>query len=201
MFSTPEDADRAWEEHKKSKAWKDKLQEGHFPQRHIETLQSMHGPSLQKAEELLPRLLSNGILFLIGDRGPGKTQMATWLAWRLVKSGTSVRYSKMLDFLGALKSTWGDGKGNEAEVLRKHAIAGFLCLDEAQERGDSENDRAWGERNFTLLVDHRYDAMLPTIIVANYTPDQYRRDVPASIRSRISETGGVVNCDWPSYRK
>jgi DNA replication protein DnaC len=200
MFSTPEEADAAHADYLRKKGWKQQLVDGGYPQRHIDKLDVMAGPSFDKAKDLWPRLRDNGLLCLIGERGPGKTQMAVYFAQQMLNEGRKCgKYTKALDFFGAMKATWG-GKGDETAVFKRYAESAFLVLDEAQERGDSENDRAWCERTFSLLIDHRYDSMLPTLVVANYTSERYGSDMPASVRSRINETGGVCVCDWPSYR-
>ena len=70
-----------------------------YPQRHRENLDTMRGPGLAKAEELLWRVMAGDcLLLLFGDRGPGKTQMATWWAAQRVLAGKSAGvYAKCAD--------------------------------------------------------------------------------------------------------
>jgi DNA replication protein DnaC len=163
----------------------------------------MFGPGLECAKELLPRLLTpGGIVFLIGDRGPGKTQMATWFAAEMVKDGmTCGLYRKSLDLFGEIRGSWKQGAPkSEEEVIRTFKKARFLVIDEAQERGDTDSDRQWCDRMITHIIDHRYDSMLSTLIVANLNKQSYETTIPSSIRSRVAECGGVKACDWASYR-
>lgn len=203
IFKTPEEADVAYKAHLASKGGLTRLSAAKFPARHIETLERMKGPSLAKAKELWPKVSRGGMIFLIGDRGPGKTQMATWMAWKFLCDERSCGYYvKLADLYAELRGTWGrkDGK-TEADILSRYFKVGFLVIDEAQERGSSENDRDWCDRTLTNLIDHRYDAMLATVLCGNYSLEAYQQNIPAAIQSRLVEAGGVVVCDWPSYRK
>ena len=173
-----------------------------YPLRHREHLSMMHGPSLEKAKELLPRVTAGDcLLLLVGDRGPGKTQMATWWASQRIRNGQSPgHYRKTMDIIDEIKQTWSDGGksvGTENDVLNKYRRCRFLVLDEFHERGDSD----WEARRLINIVDHRYDAMLATVLIANMAPAEVRFKIHASIVSRAEETGGLIVCDWPSYRK
>lgn len=164
----------------------------------------MHGPGLDCAISQRPALVTGkSIVFLIGDRGPGKTQIAVWIgAERFVADEGCGYYRKALDLWGEIKATWRpNASESEEQVIRRFKRARFLVIDEAQERGDTEADRQWCDRMLTHIVDHRYDAMLPTLIIANLDVAGYEKTIPASVRSRVSECGGVKVCDWPSYRQ
>lgn len=204
VFSSDEEATRAWQAHKLAKQAHDRMKTAGYPLRQIATIPRMEGPGLDAARSLKPRLSggADGLVFLIGARGPGKTQIATWLGYERLVGGESCGfYRKALDLWQEIRATWRSESGkSESEILAKYRRAPFLVIDEAQERGDTENDRAWCDRMFTHLLDHRYDLMLPTLIVANLTMEKYDEQIPASVRSRVAEAGGVKVCDWPSYR-
>lgn len=182
----------------------DALEKRGYPLRHRSLLLSggMTGPGLACAERLLPRVIDrNALLILIGDHGPGKTQIATWWAAKRLEAGNGAGlYVKTADLLGEIKQTWSDGGRNafsERDVLAKYRRAKYLVLDEFHERGAS----AWDVRTLNNILDHRYDAMLVTVIIANLSPQDFEQQVSASIRSRTEETGGLIVCDWPSYRR
>src|ERR1700761_3962654 len=202
-FKTTEEADEAWRMHRAAIDGQRRLIEAGFPRRHVDALPRMNGPGLEFAQSIDAAILETGSLFLIGDRGPGKTQIATWIGAKRIADGKSCGvYRKALDLWSEIKGTWsGDSKTSEADVLRRFKCAAFLVIDEAQERGDTENDRQWCDRTFAHIMDHRYDASLPTIICANLDRESFNSTIPASIRSRMSESGGLKVCDWPSYRK
>lgn len=172
-----------------------------YPLRHREHLGMMRGPSLEKARALLTRITGGDcLLLLVGDRGPGKTQMATyWGAQRLRNGQSCGWYRKTVDLISEIKQTWGDGGkawGTEADILRKYRSTPFLILDEFHERGESD----WEGRTLVNIIDHRYDAMLATVLIANMAPNEVRFKVNPSIVSRAEETGGLIECAWSSYR-
>lgn len=179
-----------------------RLREGMYPERSILHLGKMHGPGLEAAQAVAPRLYKGGLVFLIGDRGPGKTQAATWIASQRIRDGNFCgRYVKALDLWSAVRGTWRAGaEKSEEDAVSVFRKVPFLVIDEAQERGDTESDRQWCDRLLTHIIDHRYDAMLDTLLIANLTKDMYEKTIPSSIRSRVVECGGVKVCDWPSYR-
>ena len=152
-----------------------------------------------------------GLLALIGDRGTGKTQMAShiaadgqwpndvgkWNGHRNVFDQTA-QYVRAMDIFLDLRDA--NRKGSETSekvVLAKLADVGLLVIDEFQERGESE----WENRVLTNLIDKRYAAMRPTIIIANYDRAQLSSALSPSIKDRMHENGKSFMFDWPSYRR
>lgn len=191
------------------------LKERGFPKRHRERLLSgLQGPSLERAQSLMERITGGDcLLMLFGERGPGKTQMATWWAAKLIRakfagkeefnpsasSQWSGYYRKTADLISEIKTTWHDGGktvGTEDDLLKKYKTVKFLVLDEFHEKGSSD----WEARTLVNMIDHRYDSMLVTVLIANLSEAQAREQINPSILSRAEETGGLVRCDWPSYR-
>lgn len=180
----------------KSERVRERLAEGGFPKRAIEKLPEMHGPGLRKAEALRERVLNDSLLLLIGPRGPGKTQMSTWWADQRGKAGLSPgRYVKMMDLLLELKSTW-NGGGTEQKVIDRYRRVPFLVIDEVQERPAKD----WDHPILVNLLDRRYDERVCTILIGNLSKEKAEENLGDSIWQRLTETGGVVSCDWGSYR-
>ena len=108
-------------------------------------------------------------------------------------------YRKAADLISEIKTTWNTGGksiGTEDDVLKKYRTAAYLALDEFHERGTSD----WEARTLINILDHRYDNMLATVIIANMSEAEVRAQINPSIVSRAEETGGLVVCDWASYR-
>jgi DNA replication protein DnaC len=167
-----------------------------FPQRAIRDTRTMRGPAMAKAKEILPLIRKPGqgaILVVLGDRCTGKTVMATWWAGMLGYG----RYVKAFDLFAELRRTYHeDSKTKEHEVLAKYRDANFLVIDEAQDRKESE----WEQTILTNLIDKRYDALRPTVIIANLKLDGIDACLGASIISRCIRTGGgIIECTWPPY--
>jgi len=180
------------------------LEKAGFPKRHRDRLAEgpLTGPARDNAESLRETAFGGDcIILLCGNRGPGKTQMATWwAAIRSFKGKPCGRYVKLVDLIADIKSTWHDGGkkvGTEQDILRKYKTTKFLVIDEVQELSGS----TWEDRVLTNILDHRYDEMLATVLIANVPEKDARRVFGPSILDRATETGGVVACDWESYRK
>jgi DNA replication protein DnaC len=115
-----------------------------FPYRHVLQLGAMKGKSLEVAQSMKAKIVSGDcLIILVGNLGPGKTQMATYWA-RLFISAVSplIRYVKCADLIGEIKATWHDGGrkiGTESDVLLKYRRAKYLVIDEFREtRSDWE---------------------------------------------------------------
>jgi DNA replication protein DnaC len=168
------------------------------PDRHVAAL----GPDLVANRQwaaYLERLLSSvchggGTWALLGDRGTGKTQLATALLRKAAWHCTG-RYCKALDLFRDIRATF-DG-GNEREVVGRLARVGVLVIDEIHQRGQSE----WERNVLANLVDRRYDGRRTTVLIGNLTVAAFAEVVGDSIVSRMVETGGALVCDWPSYRQ
>jgi DNA replication protein DnaC len=134
-------------------------------------------------------------MILCGDRGPGKTQIATY--WGLLFQFP--RYYKAHGLISTIRGQFSDDPDIRAEAsktLNSAKVCQYLVIDEFSELAGSDYEK----RELTHLIDCRYDALKTTVIVTNQPKDKIGQEVGRSIVSRASEVGGVVHCDWPSYR-
>lgn len=100
-----------------------------------------------------------GFLFLLGPVGTGKSHLAVG-ALRLGRGGLFI---KQADLLRRLRATYRDDKA--ADPVEPCKTAGFLVLDEM---GVSSGGRdEWPMLH--EILDHRYCAMMPTVITSNLT--------------------------------
>jgi len=174
----------------------EKLRKAGFPKRSLGKVDRMCGPGLDKAIELWSGFATDGLYLLIGRRGTGKTQIATYLARQWVlKGNVQGRYVKALDLFDAIKATW-ETRQSEESIMSGYRRTGFLVIDEVHDRGASD----WEQRKLINLIDHRYDDMKATILIGNMTKAEAEQQLGPSIWSRMAECGGVINCDWGSYR-
>ena len=155
---------------------------------------SPHGAEWLKAYEAAKeRVLMNGIVVLYGKRGGGKTRMAAELA---VMVGSS-RYRTAMRFFLEVRATFRkDSEKSEMDVIDDLAKAELLILDEIQERGET----AFEDRLLTHVIDARYAAMKPTILIANLVKSDLAESLGKSIVDRARENGKAIEFTWPSYR-
>jgi DNA replication protein DnaC len=84
----------------------------------------------------------------------------------------------------------------EGSIVDELSKCRLLVIDEIQERSSSE----WEDRIITHIIDRRYGATLPTIIIGNLTPEFMEKNLGESIVSRVSETGGIIEMTGKSHR-
>lgn len=137
------------------------------------------------------------IVALLGMRGPGKTWIGCAAVIDHCRAGKSAFYADALDYFSALKETYNrDAKATESCVEAKHLKPDLLVLDEMHERGDT----AWEDRMLTRLINKRYQSAKATILISNHDMAQFEIRVGTSISDRISDGGGVLECQWESLR-
>lgn len=185
-----------------------------FPARH-EHPDELYGYEWQTAyKTALAIVESGGIVIAHGRRGTGKTQIACELAkharfpnsekpkreWAM-QSHAEYRpaiYCKAMEIFIDLKNGYGRPKEqSEKDIIIKLSSAAFLVIDEAHVRGETKYE----DDKLTHIMDKRYDAMLPTMLITNVTRQDFAAQLSPSIISRIRETGGGIECNWESYRK
>ena len=141
---------------------------------------------------------SHGMFALIGPRGTGKTQLAVSLAESFCyRSGDTVKYSKTMEFFMDLKTTYSDNEQSETDIITLYARPRLLVLDEMQVRSDSD----WENNMLTYLIDKRYDASKSTIMISNLTDLKFKESVGPSIYDLLCEDGGIIECNWGSFRE
>ena len=110
-------------------------------------------------------------LFIYGNYGVGKTMLAAIIANELLKQGKTVLFTKVLDFLRNIRSTF-DKKSevSELEMLTKFYECDCLIFDDVRpERGTK-----FASEQLFELIDFRYTAKVPIIITSNGTLEEIR---------------------------
>ncbi len=139
---------------------------------------------------------SDRSLLLVGPVGRGKT----WLAYAALRAvladlpGLDWAAASFADFTASLRPR--PGLDAEAEMDR-YRNAGVLLLDDIGVAKGSE----WVEEITYRIVNHRYDAMLPTIYASNLAAGELRETVGDRIASRLAETCDRVLVDGPDRRR
>lgn len=170
-----------------------------WPKRHIDTIPHIDGPVAETVERLSHIVTTgSGIILLCGDRGRGKTQIATCLAFERTRQGfKSGIYVRAFDLFTMVKQSWSDKDAcPEWRLLGDLKTTPFLVIDELQDRSDSE----WETRLLNNIIDHRYADERCTVVISNLTPSGLSKSLGPSILDRAAETGGLVECNWKSYR-
>lgn len=152
-------------------------------------------------------LHNGGIAVFVGDCGVGKTRMAYELA--KLHPERSVRVCGLTRGMPAVYST-GDslmdsikqGFSSEKDApsgktaIEEFTSASLLVIDELDQSITTE----FAQLKLKRIIDERYMAKLPTILITNYQPNRLSRLLPKPVISRIVECGKGFHFNWPSFR-
>ena len=182
-----------------------------WPKRHKDAIAMRHGKALERAGELWASMVSkgNGAMILYGNRGTGKSWMATYWAFLRAQGGQEpglyrTAYELFLD----LRQAWRpQSQQSEHDVMAVYKKTPYLVLDQMHQcraivSGDG-NDRAamWEKMALADLLDYRYhESKMTVLIVTVPTQADMEACFDADIVSRVGEAGGCVECNWDSYR-
>lgn len=168
------------------------------PKRHADFTNFREPAWVAKQDELIDQIGKGFLVALLGPCGTGKTQLAVEVLREAAEQNRNARYEKVMLWFMDLKATYGrDGNGRlERDVFEEYIAYDLLVLDEVGERGET----LWEDRMLGLLLDKRYDDGRDTILISNHEPSAFYASVGPRVKDRLIETGGVVTCDWPSFR-
>ncbi|EXJ13881.1 ATP-binding protein [Imhoffiella purpurea] len=146
------------------------------------------------------RVLDGGYsLVLAGNPGTGKTHLACAVLAAVIRSGHTGLFITISEALRMIRATYSPrAERTEEEAFAMLVQPNLLVLDEV---GVSIGD---GEKRRALLFDvinGRYAAQRPTILIGNLDVDGMKDYLGARIMDRVLETGSaLVPFTWSSYR-
>jgi DNA replication protein DnaC len=169
------------------------------PKRHTRVIDETRSPRewLDTRDKIQNKTGSGFLFALIGPRGPGKTQ----LAQQVVLYASAVRrtslYTRALTFFMEAQRTCGEfATEARIDVVDRYRVPDLLVIDEFQERGETPFEN----RMLNHLLDLRYGDITDTLLIANLEPAALLESVGESITERLREAGGIIECNWPSFR-
>jgi DNA replication protein DnaC len=131
---------------------------------------------------------------LYGPRGNGKTAFACGAVRMFCEFGRSARYATARDYVGERRDTWGTKRSEDA-VLEAWVKPDLIVIDEYQEKfPDVRSDG-----DLVELIDKRYAAMKPTLLLTNLSREAFSQVAGASVDDRLAD-GVVIACPWKSLR-
>lgn len=167
------------------------------PLRHASFTPEVTGPWGDAFRKLSNRLGSGFLVALIGTRGNGKTQIGVELMKVSTDNLKSALFTTATGFFMAVKATYRrDAQETEAGVLKVYCKPSLLVIDEAARRAET----GWENNLLFELLNQRYNGMTDTIMICNMGRADFEQSLGASLVSRMNETGGIIDCNWPSFR-
>jgi DNA replication protein DnaC len=145
---------------------------------------------------MLPR---GACLILTGNPGTGKTHLACAVLSHVMRNGYSGLFITVSDMLRTIRSTYNpSSQMTEQEVYDRYISADLLVLDEV---GLSIGKDSVREVLIFDVLNGRYSAVKPTIILGNLMPDKMRDYLGFRVWDRLQENNApLVVFDWESYR-
>jgi DNA replication protein DnaC len=156
-----------------------------------------NGPWGLIEKKILSKLGEGFFIGLIGTRGGGKTQLAVEAIRQCSRNLKRSRFCTATEFFIEIKSSYNAGDNSEKIVLDRFTKPQLLVIDEIGQRSESE----WENRLLFELLNRRYNAVKDTRLISNQTVENFCQSLGPSLVSRMQETGGLIECNWPSYRK
>jgi len=133
-----------------------------------------------------------GWLVLAGETGCGKTHLAAAIAHQQRDAGRPYTFVAVPDLLDRLRGVGVGGRMRD-EYLDRVRTSGFLVLDDL----GVHSDTAWAQEKLFQILNHRYNAKLPTVITVHPSDE-----LPAALRSRLydDKVSLFVEIQAPDYR-
>ena len=167
-----------------------------LPKRHSSATIEFDGEWGSTYHKLLKSLTTGFLCALVGTRGNGKTQIGVQLIKANANRLKTSRFCCATEFFMDIKATYGKADKSEKDVIKDYLKPDLLVIDEIGQRSDTE----WENRLLFFLVNERYEDCKDTLFVGNLEASQLVTALGPSIASRMNETGGIINCTWPSFR-
>lgn len=171
------------------------------PKRHLgvklETLQQ-HKPWADQFKAITERAGKGFTLALIGNRGSGKTQLAVALMKKYTSHLKSAYYTTAIEFFMRVKKAYSsrESRNSELDIVANLRSYKLVVIDEANKRAETN----WENLLLFELLDKRYQDMTDTLLIANQDRESFAASIGPSLSSRMDETGGIIDCNWQSFR-
>ena len=136
---------------------------------------------------------------LIGNPGTGKNMLAALVCKTIYEQRFLSLHTTVAKLIRRVRATWRPG----AEETERQAFAAFvkpslLVVDEVGVQSGTDNEI----NILTEVINDRYEAVLPTMIISNLTFDKLESLLGPRIIDRLYDGGGfLLQFDWASYRR
>lgn len=135
-------------------------------------------------------------LVLAGGVGTGKTHLACAVLQAILPWRVGL-YLSTRGLILMVRETWGRGAArSEREVLEELGGIDLLVIDEVGVQAGTESE----QHLLFDVLDRRYMARRPTILMTNLDADGFNAYVGDRVRSRLREVGRWIAFDWGDYR-
>lgn len=137
-------------------------------------------------------------LLLTGNVGCGKTHLGSSIVRAVVSDGASALIIPAGDIVSIARASMVPGSGyTDRDVVMHLGGLDLLVIDEVGCQKGSEYELGL----LHSIIDRRYQAVLPTVLISNLGPDQLKAYIGERALDRLRQNGGrVVGFTWSSMR-
>lgn len=139
-------------------------------------------------------------LIMAGKSGTGKNHLAYAIGKAAVEAGLSIEAKPFLHIMQEIKQTWAFKNMTERQLIDYYVDVDLLILEEIGVSFNSDTERIY----LFDLLDNRYKLQQPTIIITNFSDDEFFNfvdfDGKERLKSRFQQTAVVIPFDWDDYR-
>jgi DNA replication protein DnaC len=138
-------------------------------------------------------------LIMIGGPGTGKNMLSALICQDVAGQGFTALHTTAMKLVRRVKETWGKGsEESESQAIRNFTLPDLLVIDEIGVQFGSTAEQII----LTEIINDRYEAMRPTIIISNLTVPQLEDVMGKRVVDRFYEGGGkVLVFNWASWRR
>ena len=135
-------------------------------------------------------------VMLIGGYGTGKTHLAVAILRETAEAGIPGMFVVVPDLLGKMKASFDAKDGKAGALVETAKSVPLLVLDDL----GAENPKPWVVELIYVLINHRYEHMLPTVITTNCNGRELEGMFGRRVVSRLAEMTTPVNIRAEDYR-
>ena len=170
-----------------------------FTQRRFETFQPT--PETQAAYDACVEFCDNFSedskgLRLVGNYGCGKTHLTAAVIHRLAEQGIGGVFVVVPELLRAIRRGYNEHNEDSERLVKLTEEAPLLVLDDL----GAEKTSDWVREQLYVIINHRYEDMLPTIVTTNCSTQELVERVGQRTVSRLIEMTTPYKITAKDYR-
>jgi DNA replication protein DnaC len=136
----------------------------------------------------------DGWLVFWGDNGSGKTHLAAAIVNYRYQNNQPTLFVVVPDFLDHLRSTFSpESKISYDQLFERVKTAPLLIMDDF----GKQTTTPWAQEKLYQVINYRYNALLPTVITTNCSPDEIYS--PISSRFKDPQISTLFHITAPDY--
>jgi DNA replication protein DnaC len=136
-----------------------------------------------------------GIIFF-GDNGTGKTHLAAAILQDAIQQEHTGVFVSVPDLIAKIRKSW-NSEDNESDLIDTLIKADVVVMDDL----GAENTKAWIVERLFVIINARYERMLPVIFTSNCNFQELKQKVGGRIESRIYEMCEGISLTGEDFRK